>query len=66
MDRHEVSYQKKLAQIRADLESGKLDRLTLQIGRERYKFNDKRTRRCQAELVKAGLLIKDGRTLRAA
>jgi len=66
VDRHEVSYQKKLAQIRADLESGAIDKLTLQIGRERFKLRDSRTRRAQKELVKSGLLVESGRTFCAA
>jgi len=62
VNRHEVSYQEKLTQIKIDIKSGKLEKLSLVIGRDRYKMNDPRTRRAQKELVKAGFLEKNGRT----
>jgi len=60
-DHWEKDYQKKLRLIIADIEAGKIKKLTLTLGRERYQMRDNRIKRAQQELSERGLLVKQGK-----
>ena len=55
-NKYDEGYQRKLALIRADIESGVIDRLTMKLGRDLYRMRDTRTRQAQIDLCRDGLL----------